>query len=246
MNNFLLEDERLDDLEIKGLKIIQNSKKFCFGIDAVLLSDFAKIKKNSLVIDFCTGNGIIPLLLSAKYEPKKINALELQDDIVDMARRSILYNKLENLISIENGNIKNIKDIYGPQSVNVVTCNPPYMEDLSALKNTKESLAVARHEVECNLEDVIYATKYVLKQGGVLYMVHRPNRLVGIMSILAKYKMEVKRLRFVHSKKDKKANLLLIEAIKGGGAWLDIESPLFVYNEDASYTDEILKIYGKI
>lgn len=246
MENFLLENERLDDLEINNLKIIQNPDKFCFGMDAVLLSDFAKIKKNAKLIDFCTGNAVIPLLLSAKYEISKINALEYQEYVADMAKRSIKYNDLDTLISIEQGDIRNIRQIYEPQSVNAVTCNPPYMELSTALKNNKTSLSIARHEIECTLEDVIYAANYVLKQGASLYMVHRPNRLVQIMSGLAKYKLEVKRLRFVHSKKDKPANLVLIEAVKGGGAWLDIEAPLIVYNNDSSYTEEILKIYGKI
>lgn len=246
MDNILKCNERLDDLEIKNFKIIQDSKKFCFGMDAVLLSDFAKVKEDSTIIDFCTGNAIIPILLMAKTKPKKIFALEYQADILDMARRSIEYNKLQNSIELKQGDIKEIQNLYLHQSCDYVTCNPPYIEASTGLPSLDNSIKIAKHEIMCNLDDVIFASKYILKEKGSLYMVHRPNRLVDIISKLRKYKLEPKRIRFVHSNINSKANLVLIEAIKGANSWINIEAPLFVYDSNNNYTNEILKIYGKI
>ncbi len=245
MESLKKEHERLDDLELKGLKIIQDPEKFCFGMDAVILSDFAKIRKNAEVLDFCTGTGIIPLLLSAKYEPRHIRGVEYQEDMAEMAGRSVRYNHLEEKIEICHGDIRRIKNLVPAQSVDAVTCNPPYMEKSSGLHNEKSALCIARHEVSCTLEDVVSAAAYVLKQGGRLYMVHRPHRMVAVMDNLKKYKMEAKRMRFVHPFADREANMLLVEAVKGGGSWLRMEAPLIVYREDGSYTDEILRIHGK-
>lgn len=245
MKNLLKENERLDDLEINNLKIIQNKNEFCFGIDAVLLSDFVNIKKGAKLIDLCTGTGIIPILVNAKNELSYISALEYQEHMVDMAKRSILFNKLENKIEIKKGDVCKIKDSYKQQIVDVITCNPPYMQVQDGIKNKMENVSIARHEILLKFEDIAKASKYLLKEGGKLYLVHRPHRLVEIINTLNEVKIEVKRIRFVYPYKNKDANMVLIEAVKGGGSFLKVEKPLVVYNENGEYTEEILKIYGK-
>ena len=245
MSDLIREEERLDDLEINNLKIIQNPKVFCFGIDAVLLSDFAVIKQNASVMDLCSGNAVIPLLLSAKSKAGVISALEYQEDIANMAKRSVKYNGLEALINIDCGDVKNIRDLYKTQSFDVVTCNPPYMPVFGGLKNDSEKLSIARHEIKCKLEDGVFAASYILKYGGKLFMVHKPHRLPEIIQVLVKYGMEPKRLRTVHPFEDKEPNMILVEAVKGGKPWLKIEAPLIVYNKDRAYTEDILRIYGK-
>ena len=240
----LLENERVDDLQRNGLKIIQKTDGFCFGMDAVLLSGFAHVKRGEKVLDMGTGTGIIPLLLSAKTQGEHFTALEIQKEIAEMAARSVAMNHLEEKIEIVNGDIKEASRIFGGASFDVVTTNPPYMNDAHGLKNPTEVKAISRHEVLCTLEDVVREGAKVLKSGGRMYMVHRPHRLIEIISAMKQYKMEPKRLCMVHPFKDKEANMVLIEAVKGGGSWLKMEAPIIVYKEPGVYTDEIYRIYG--
>lgn len=240
----LLENERVDDLQRNNLKIIQKTDGFCFGMDAVLLSGFAHVKRGEKVLDLGTGTGIIPLLLSAKTEGEHFSALEIQSEIAKMAARSVAMNHLEEKIEIVNGDIKEASRIFGAASFDVVTTNPPYMNDAHGLKNPTEVKAISRHEVLCTLEDVVREGAKVLKSGGRMYMVHRPHRLIEIITAMKQYKLEPKRMCMVHPFKDKEANMVLIEAVKGGGSWLKMEAPIVVYKEPGVYTDEIYDIYG--
>lgn len=240
-------DERIDDLEYKNLKIIQSPSCFCFGIDAVLLSDFSKeIKKNSVVADLCSGNGIISILLSAKCEAKKIYAVEIQDKIADMAIRSVKLNNLENKIEVLNLDLKQLPKKFANGSFDSIVCNPPYMKENCGLVNENNEKLIARHEIMCSIEDIASVSFKLLKNNGTLYMVHRPDRLVDIISVLRKYKLEPKYLQFVQPYRDKSPNLLLIKAVKNAKPFLKMCEPLIVYNNDGSYTNEILKIYNKI
>ncbi len=240
----LKENERLDDLQRNNLKIIQKTDGFCFGMDAVLLSGFALVKEGEQVLDLGTGTGIIPLLLSAKTRGKHFSALEIQEEIADMAARSVSINHLEEKIKIVKGDIKEASRIFGAASFDVVTTNPPYMNDAHGLKNPTEIKAISRHEVLCALEDVVREGAKVLKPGGRMYMVHRPHRLIEILETMTKYKLEPKRMKFVHPFWDKEANMVLIESVRGGGAFLKLEAPIVVYKEPGVYTDEIYDIYG--
>lgn len=240
----LRENERIDELHRNGYRIIQNSKKFCFGMDAVLLSGFASVKPGGRVLDMGTGTGIIPILLEAKTEGKHFTGLEIQPESADMARRSVALNGLEDKIAIVTGDIKEASRIFGGASFDVVTCNPPYMEGNHGLKNPEDAKAIARHEVLCNLEDVIREAAAVLKPGGQLYMVHRPRRLVDIITLMTKYKIEPKRMKLVHPYVGEEANMVLIEGSRGGGRQMRVEKPLIVYKEQGVYTDEIYDIYG--
>ncbi len=240
----LKENERLDDLQRNNLKIIQKTDGFCFGMDAVLLSGFAFVKESEQVLDLGTGTGIIPLLLSAKTRGKHFSALEIQEEIADMAARSVSLNHLEEKINIVKGDIKEASRIFGAASFDVVTTNPPYMNDAHGLKNPAEIKAISRHEVLCTLEDVVREGAKVLKPGGRMYMVHRPHRLIEILETMTTYKLEPKRMKFVHPFRDKEANMVLIESVRGGGAFLKLEAPIVVYKEPGVYTDEIYDIYG--
>ena len=240
----LLPSERIDDLQRKGYKIIQNTEKFCFGMDAVLLSSFASVKAGEKVLDMGTGTGIIPILLEAKTEGEHFTGLEIQSESVGMAGRSVKLNSLEEKIDIVEGDIKEASKIFGKNIFNVVTVNPPYMNDLHGIKNPDMPKAIARHEVLCTLEDVVREASYVLKQNGRMYMVHRPHRLVEIIQAMKQYKLEPKRIRFVHPYEDKEANMVLIEALKGGKSMVKIEKPLVVYKDVNVYTDELLEMYG--
>ena len=240
----LLPSERIDDLQRKGYKIIQNTEKFCFGMDAVLLSCFASVKAGEKVLDMGTGTGIIPILLEAKTEGEHFTGLEIQSESAEMAGRSVKLNSLEEKIDIVEGDIKEASNIFGKNIFNVVTVNPPYMNDLHGIKNPDMPKAIARHEVLCTLEDVVREASYVLKQNGRMYMVHRPHRLVEIIQAMKKYKLEPKRIRFVHPYEDKEANMVLIEALKGGKSMVKIEKPLVVYKDVNVYTDELLEMYG--
>lgn len=241
----LKEDERIDDLEYKGLKIIQNKKWFCFGIDSVLLSDFAKeIKNNSTVLDLGSGTGIISILLSKKINAKKIVGIEIQEEVYEMSKKSIILNDLENVDFI-NEDIKNLNKIIENNSCDAIVTNPPYMKKNSGIKNENEMKLISRHEIKCNIEDIIKVSSKLLKDNGELYMVHRPDRLVGIIECLRKYKIEPKKIRFVYSKKEDNSNLVLIKAVKTAGEFLKIEKPLYIYDENNKYTDEVLEIYNK-
>lgn len=244
MENILKENERIDDLELNGLKIIQNSCGFCFGIDSVLLSDFAKeIKNGSEVIDLGTGSGIIPILLSAKTKAKHFDAIEIQEEVANMAGRSVCLNKLENKIMVINGNIKDIKD--QKKKYDVVVTNPPYMKNNTGAKNENIKKLISRHEIECTISDIAEISYSILKDNGEIYMVHRPDRLHDIFYIFRKNKLEIKQVRFVHSKENTQAVLVLIKAVKNAKPFLKIDKPLIIYKEDGTYTDEVLKIYNK-
>ena len=237
--------ERLDDLQCNGLYLIQDPDKFCFGIDAVLLSNFVKVKKNGHVVDLCTGSGIVPILLSAKTGAKKITGIEIQSDIADMARRSVSYNKLDEKIDIINDNISNALKYINNCSVDSVCVNPPYMKDTTAIKNPDLPMAIARHELLTDLDTVINIASKLLKESGKFFMVHRPSRLSEIFASMRQNRIEPKRLRFIHPYIESKANLVLIEGAKGSGVWMDVEPPLVVYKDKNVYTDEVLKIYGR-
>lgn len=241
---FLHSGERLDDLQIKNYKIIQNPKKFCFGMDAVLLSAFATLRKGDNVLDLGTGTGILPILLAAKTKAKHYDALEIQPDSADMARRSVLLNKLEDKINIICGDICKASEIFGRGIFDAVTTNPPYMNNNHGLKNPEMPKAIARHEILCTLDDVVRESSSVLKEHGRLYIIHKPFRLAEIFTALKKYKLEPKRMCLVHPFIDKEPNMVLIEAVKDGNPMIKIEPPVIVYDTIGKYTDRILKIYG--
>lgn len=242
----LKSNERIDDLEYEGLKIIQNEKGFCFGIDSVLLSDYAKnIKKDSSIIDIGTGTGIISLLLSKKSKAKKIFGIEIQKEVADMAKRSVLLNDLEEKIEIINKDIKEINTVLKNNSFDVIVTNPPYKKVNTGLLNKEKKQLISRHEIECTLEDIAQISYKLLKSKGEFYMVHRAERLVDIMYVLRKNKLEPKNIRFVHSKEKEKPNLILLRCVKDASEFLKIDDPLIIYKNDGSYTDEILEIYNK-
>ncbi len=240
----LSEGERIDDLERGGLKIIQNKKNFCFGIDAVLLSGFLKANKNERVMDLGTGTGILPLLIKAKTEAGEIVGLEIQEISFDMAKRSVELNGLQEQIKIARGDIKEASGIFGKASFDVVTCNPPYMKAEAGIINPSSVKAAARHELFCTFDDVAREAAALLKTGGRFYLVHRPARLVEIFETMRKYRLEPKRLKNVHSYEDSEATLVLVEAVRDGGEQLTIEKPLIIYEEPGRYKQEIYDIYG--
>ena len=239
------ENERVDDLQ-NGFYVIQNQNKFCFGMDAVLLSGFARIRKGDHVLDMGTGTGIIPILLKSKTKGEHFTGLEIQEECAQMAERSVRYNHLEEDVRIVQGDIKEAADIFGAASFDVVTSNPPYMIGLHGLRNPDLPKAIARHEVLCNLEDVVSQAARVLRDRGRFYMVHRPFRLAEIMNVLTKYKLEPKRMQLVYPYIDREPNMVLIEALKGGNSRITVEPPLIVYKEPGVYTENILKIYDMI
>ena len=242
----LKQDERIDDLEFNGLKIIQNKNGFCFGIDSVLLSDFAKdIRNNSKVLDLGTGTGILGILLCAKTNLDKIYGIEIQKEVSEMAKRSIILNNLENKFKIINDNIKNLPNYFNECSFDAIVSNPPYNKDKSGLQNESETKLISRHEISASLEDFIQISSKLLKNNGSLYMVHRPERLSDLFYLLRKYHLEPKRLRMVQSYNDSNPKLVLVKATKNAKSFLNIDKPLIIYNHDGTYTDEIFKIYNK-
>ena len=246
MEVILKDNERIDDLQLNNLKIIQNKDGFCFGIDAVLLSDFAKeIPTNSKILDLGTGTGILGILLCAKTKLSKIYGIDIQKDVCDMASRSIKLNNLENRFEIINKNIKDLKDIFEGISFDAIVSNPPYKKDNSGIKNESKTKLISRHEITASLEDFINISSKLLKNNGSIYMVHRPERLSDLFFLLKKYNLEPKKLRIVQSYFDSKPKLILVKATKNAKSFLNVEQPLIIYNKDGSYTDEILKIYNK-
>lgn len=246
MNVELKENERIDDLEFKGLKIIQNCKGFCFGIDSVLLSDFAKnIKKGANVIDLGTGTGIIPILLCGKTNLNKVVGVEIQPEVAEMASRSCKLNNLENKFEILNENIKNLDKIYERNSFDVVVTNPPYKKINTGVKNIEKSKLISRHEVYAEFKDYIEISNKILKDNGEIYIVHRPERLTDILFYMREYKLEPKELRFVFSNIYSKPKLVLIKGVKNAKPFLDIKNNLYIYDENGNYTEEIYRIYGK-
>ena len=243
MNVNINDWERVDDLHRNGYVIIQDPKRFCFGIDAVILSGFAEVKKGENVMDLCTGTGIIPILLEAKTEGSHFTGLEIQEESVEMARRSVRLNGLEDKVTIDFGDVKNTEALYRASSFDVVTVNPPYMNEGGGLKNGYSPKTIARHEVLCSLEDVVGAAARLLVPQGRLYMVHRPHRLTDIMVTLRNHRLEPKRLRFVHSYADREPVMVLVEAVSNGKPMVKVMPPLIIYKEDGEYTGEIMKIY---
>ena len=237
-------DENIDDLQLNGLMLIQKKDGFKFGVDAVLLSDFANVKKKHKVIDLCTGTGIIPFLLYGKYNPSSIKGIEIQEDMVEMANRSVELNKINNIEFIHS-DLKDIKFLKTLEKADVVTVNPPYKLSNAGIVNPSDKLSIARQEGLCELENVIEASRVLLKDNGRLFMVHRPERLADIITLMRKYKIEPKRIRMVHPNKNKAPNIVLIEGQRDGGAFLKWDNPIYVYNEDGSYSDQINEIYGR-
>lgn len=242
--NNLKQNERVDDLQRKGYQIIQDPGRFCFGMDAVLLSGFAKAREKDVVLDMGTGTGIIPILMEARYNCKHLTGLEIQEDSADMARRSIALNHLEEKIDIMTGDIKEAGRLFTPASFDCITCNPPYMIGQHGLTNPDEPKAIARHEIFCTLEDVVSNAVKLLKPGGHFYMVHRPFRLAEIMTIMSQYKLEPKRMQLVYPYVDKEPNMVLIEGVRGGKPRMTVEKALIVYQRTGVYTDDIYQIYG--
>ncbi|AEH46110.1 tRNA1(Val) (adenine(37)-N6)-methyltransferase [Parageobacillus thermoglucosidasius] len=244
----LYDDERLDYLLHEEIRIIQSPSVFAFSLDAVLLAKFAYMPiQKGLIVDLCTGNGVIPLLLSMRTKGKIIG-VEIQERLCDMAKRSVKYNGLEKQIEIIHGDIKDAPKQLGYSKYDVVTCNPPYFPTISKEEMNKNvHLAIARHEIYCTLEDVVRVSSQLLKQGGKAAFVHRPGRLLDIITLMREYRLEPKRLRFVYPKAGKEANTILIEGIKDGNPDLKILPPLIVYNDDNEYTDEVKQLlYGII
>lgn len=237
-------NERIDDLQRNNYKIIQDPERFCFGMDAVLLSGFARAKEGDRVIDLGTGTGIIPILMEAKTGASDLIGLEIQPESADMAQRSVELNHLESKIRIVTGDIKEASSLFGAATFDVVTSNPPYMTEHHGITNEKSPKAIARHELLCTLEDVIRQAAKLLRPGGSFYMVHRPFRLVDIMVLMREYHLEPKRIKLVYPYIDKDPNMVLIEGLRGGRPRLTVEKPLVVYQSPGVYTDEIYDIYG--
>lgn len=229
-NTLLKSGERLDDLQNKGYRIIQDPARFCFGIDAVLLSDFARVKAGEMVLDLGTGTGILPILLEAKTNGKHFTGLEIQEESADMARRSVAYNGLEEKINIVTGDIKEAVTLFGPASFDVITTNPPYMINDHGLKNEADAKTIARHEILCTLDDILRESAKILKEGkGRFYMIHKPFRLAEIMTKMCEYRIEPKRIQFVHPYIDKEPTMVMIEGLKGGKSRVKIEPPIIMY-----------------
>ena len=240
----LLPGERIDELQRNGYRIIQNPERFCFGMDAVLLSGFARAKKQERCLDLGCGNGIIPILMEAKTEGKHFTGLEIQPESADMAKRSVALNGLQDRIDIVEGDIKDASKIFGASSFHVITTNPPYMIGTHGENSPSTAKAIARHEVLCTLDDILRESAKMLMPGGRFYMVHRPFRLAEIMSKMVEYKIEPKRMRLVYPYINKEPNMVLIEGLRGGKSRVTVEKPLIVYKEQGVYTDEIYDIYG--
>ncbi len=245
-NIILKENERIDDLEYKGLKIIQNKEGFCFGIDSILLSDFAKqIKKGAKVLDLGTGTGIIATLLCGKTELSEIIGIEVQKEVAEMANRSIELNHLEDKFKIIQDNITNLNMHFEKNTFDAIVTNPPYKKEATGVQNDDTKKLISRHEIKANLEDFIKISKDMLKDKGEFYIVYRPERLVDLLSLMRKYKIEPKKIRYVYSNIHSVSKLVLVQGIKNARPFLKLEPNLYIYDENGNYTEEILKIYNK-
>ena len=246
MENLVKINERLEDLDLNGLKIIQNPDYFCFGIDAVLLGWFASkaVTRKTKTIDLGTGTGILPLLLYGRTGTRHIDALEIQENMVDLARRNVILNHLEEVIHIYQGDIRNPGNLFHSYIYDIIVSNPPYMRMDRGLKNPSETVAISRHELLCNMDDIASFAKTMLKDRGKLFLVQRADRLGDVIYALRSKGLEPKRLMNVHPFASRPANLIMIEAMKKGRPSVIIEPPLYVYNDDGTYTDAINEIYG--
>lgn len=238
----LLANERLDHLIKEKLSIIQNDEVFSFSTDALLLAHFTEVRKNDRILDLCSGNGIIPLLLSDKGN-QQIEAIEIQAQLVDMANRSIQYNQLTDRIKMHEMDLKNAHVNFKPSQYNLVTCNPPYFKANQLHQHQKDAHKIARHEILCTLEDCCLAARHLLKQGGRFMMVHRAERVMDVLSEMRKYQIEPKKLHLVYSKKDREAQTIVVEGRKNGNQGLAIQPPFYIYNEDGTYSDEMRTVY---
>lgn len=239
-------DESIDDLQLEGLRLIQKNSGFRFGVDAVLLADFANVKKKHRVIDLCTGTGIVPFLLYGKYKPQETIGLEIQEDMVEMAKRSSGLNNTVDSVKFVHGDLKDKKLLKELGRFDVVTVNPPYKLNNAGILNPNDKLAIARHEIMCNLDDVIFACKNLLKDNGRMFIVHRPERLADIFEIMRKYKIEPKRVRMIQPNTTKAPNIVLVEGQRDGGKFLKWEETLYVYDDQGNYSEEIDRIYGRM
>ncbi len=235
--------ERVDDLHRNGYHIIQDPTRFCFGVDAVLLSSFARVKKGDRVLDLGTGTGIIPILLAAKTQGAHFTGLEIQEESAEMAERSVALNELEDKVSIRQGDIKEVASLFAGHSFHVVTANPPYMNEGGGLVNPHSPKAIARHELLCSLGDVVWGASQMLQKGGRFYMIHRPHRLTDILTLLRRYRLEPKRLRFIHPFREKAPTMVLVEGCKDGNPMIRVEPPLIIYSQPGQYTQEAYDIY---
>lgn len=231
-----------DDLQ-NGYYIYQPADGFRFGVDAVLLSEFSRIKPGENVLDMGTGTGIIPILLAAKTKGRHFTGLEIQEFSAAVAKESVLLNKLEERIDIVNGDIKEASKLFGNESFNVIVSNPPYMIADHGLRNDADEKYIARHEALCTFDDIAREASRVLISKGRFYLIHRPFRLAELFMTLKKYKLEPKRMRLVHSYVDKEPQMVLIEASKGGNSGIKIEKPLIIYEKGGEYTEELKEIY---
>lgn len=241
---YLKEGERIDSVQRDGLSIIQDPSKFCFGMDAVLLSAFVRANEGERILDLCTGNGIIPILLYAKTKGTSITGLEIQEEIAEMAARSVAMNGIGDRVSIEAGDLKDASKIFGASSFDIVTSNPPYMSKSHGIPNKDSAKYIARHEEKCTLHDLVLETAKLLKPKGRCYFVHRPLRLVELFSEMHKYGIEPKRMRLVYPYYDREANMVLVEGIRGAKPELRTEKPLIIYKEANIYSDEVISIYN--
>lgn len=239
------EDESLEDLQLSGLRLIQKKDAFRFGIDAVLLSDFAKDTSCEKMLDMCTGSGVIPVLLWAKTKIPEIYGMEIQEEIADGAMRTVKLNGISDRVFIKSGDIKNAAEVFGKRSFGLITCNPPYMPTGAAVQNDLTAKVIARHEVLCNLEDVISVSAQLLKHQGRLMLVHKPTRLADIICLMRSYEIEPKRIRFVHKNKDSEPSLVLVDGAYKGGRELRIMPPLYLYDENGEESLETRRIYGR-
>lgn len=241
----IYEDESLDDLQLDGLHLIQKKDAFRFAIDAVLLADFANVKSKHRVIDLCTGTGIVPMLIWGKYKPEEVVGVEIQEEMAEMAERSARYNNISSSVKFYNKDLKDLEFLKSIGRFDVLTVNPPYKLGNAGIVNPSDKLAIARHEVMCTLEDVIVAARLLLKDNGRMFMVHRPERLADIITLMRKHKIEPKRVRMVHPNTTKAPNIVLVEGQRDGGKFLKWEPSLYVYNDKGSYSEEIDRIYGR-
>ena len=239
-------DESIDDLQLNGLQLIQKEQGFRFGVDAVLLSHFANVKKKHRVIDLCTGTGIVSFLVYGRYKPQEVIGLEIQDDMVEMANRSSKLNDTSDIVKFVQGDLKDKALLDSLGRFDVVTVNPPYKLNNAGILNPNDKLAIARHEIMCNLEDVIVSARRLLKDNGRMFIVHRPERLADIFGLMRKYKIEPKRVRLVQPNTKKAPNIVLVEGQRDGGAFLKWEETLYVYDDNGNYSEEINRIYGRM